>query len=60
MVVIDLVVCGIDIEGVLYVINVEVLYELDFFIYWVGCIGCNGLNGIVIILYLLVDDEVII
>lgn len=56
---IDLVVCGIDIEGISYVINYELLLDLDFFVYCVGRIVCVGYFGIVVMIYDLVNEEVL-
>lgn len=45
VIVIDFVVRGIDIKGVSYVINYELLDDFDFYIYCVGRMVCVGLLG---------------
>jgi len=46
MVVIDVVVCGIDVEWIVWVINFDMFGDHDVYIYCVGCIGCVGCDGI--------------
>lgn len=44
-----MVVCGIDIEGLLCVINIDLLWFVEDYVYWIGCIGCVGKLGEVIL-----------
>lgn len=55
LVVIDVVVCGIDVQDVLYVVNYQILKDYEMYIYCVGRIGCVGKNGKV---FMFVDEEV--
>lgn len=50
LVVIDVVVCGIDIFDVSYVFNFDMLCSGDIYLYCIGCIVCVGCKGIVILL----------
>lgn len=54
-VVIDVVVCGLDVVCIIYVINYDVFYDIEVYIYWVGCIGCVGCIGKVILLVILCE-----
>lgn len=47
-VVIDVVVCGIDVDDVIYVINYMIFDEEKIYLYCVGCMGCVGKIGIVV------------
>lgn len=42
LVVIDVVVCGIDIDDVIYVINYQCFEDEKMYVYCIGCIGCVG------------------
>lgn len=53
LVVIDVVVCGFDVEWILYVFNYDILYDIEFYVYWIGCIGRVGCLGVVLIFVLL-------
>lgn len=55
----DLVVWGIDLEGVFLVLNDDILSDLEYFVYWVGWMGWVNMVGIVIILYVFVEDVLI-
>lgn len=55
----DLAARGINIEGVLYVINAQIPKDLDFFIHRIGRTGRNGFKGIAITLYSPGDEYVI-
>lgn len=50
LLVIDVVVCGIDVLDISYVINFDLLCSVDVYLYCIGCIGCVGKKGIVILL----------
>lgn len=45
----DVVVCGIDVDDVMYVFNYDLLNELEVYVYCIGCMGCGGCVGIVIV-----------
>lgn len=50
LVVMDIVVCGLDIEELLYVVNYELLNVLEDYVYCIGCIGCVVVIGEVLLL----------
>lgn len=50
LVVIDVVVCGFDIVELLVVINFDLLFSVEDYVYWIGCIGCVGVMGDVLLL----------
>lgn len=50
LVVIDVVVCGLDVFCIIYVYNYDILFDVEFYIYCIGCIGCVGCKGKVILL----------
>lgn len=47
--VIDVVVCGIDIECISFVVNYDILFDVEFYVYCIGCIGCVGCFGCVLL-----------
>lgn len=53
--VIDIVVCGLDVDYLIYVINYDLFDSVDSYVYCIGCIGCVGWEGIVIFLINFVD-----
>lgn len=50
LVVIDVVLCGLDIDDISYVFNFDLLLIVDVYFYCIGCIGCVGCKGVVIFL----------
>lgn len=50
LILIDVVVCGIDIDNVDFVINFDLFYSVDIYLYCIGCIVCVGKKGLVIFL----------
>lgn len=46
----DVVVCGFDIVLLKYVINYELFYVVEDYVYCIGCIGCVGEKGVVMLL----------
>lgn len=50
LVVIDIAVCGLDIEELLYVVNYELLNVFEDYVYCIGCIGCAAVIGEVLLL----------
>lgn len=55
-VVIDFVVCGIDIECVNIVINYDMSFSADTYLYRVGRVGCFGIKGFVVMFVVLFED----
>lgn len=55
LVVIDVVVCGIDIDDVLYVVNFDLLNELESYVYWIGWMGRVGSEGVVVFFCIVVE-----
>lgn len=53
LVVIDVVVWGLDIFGVIYVYNYDILFDLDFYVYWIGWMGWVGYYGVFLIFVML-------
>lgn len=57
------IVCGIDVKGVLYVINFDMLFMeyggIEEYIYWIGCIGCIGYKGVVISFMMECDEFIV-
>lgn len=53
LVVIDVVVCGIDIFGVSYVYNFELFEVVEVYVYWIGWMVCVGVDGDVVVLCVL-------
>lgn len=49
LVVIDIVVCGIDISGFFYVINYDLFNVFEIYVYCIGCIGWVEVSGLVIL-----------
>lgn len=47
-VVIDVVVCGLDVECISYVVNFDIFIDIELYVYCIGCIGCVGCFGDVI------------
>lgn len=45
LVVIDIVVCGIDISELFIVVNLDLFNMVVDYVYWIGCIGCVGVSG---------------
>lgn len=60
LVVIDVVFKGLDFFVIQYVINYDMLEEIENYVYWIGCIGCLGNIGIVIIFINKVCDELVL
>lgn len=60
LLVIDVVVCGIDVLNVSYVINFDMLCKVDIYVYCIGRIGCVGVKGMVILLVEVYDFEMVI
>lgn len=44
----DIVLRGIDVDGVIYVINFDLFDEVESYVYWIGWIVWVGKSGIVI------------
>jgi len=44
-VVIDVVVCGFDVEWISYVVNYDILIDIEFYVHCIGCIGWVGRSG---------------
>lgn len=58
LIVIDLIVCGLDIVEVLYVINFDILDELESYIYWIGWMGWVDVEGIV--LFFIIEKDIVL
>lgn len=52
----DVVVCGFDVDGVMYVFNYDIFEDVESYIYCIGWIGCVGGLGFVI-MFVVVKDE---
>lgn len=53
----DVVGCGIDVFGILYIINYDVLYFSEDYVYCVGWIGRMGCEGVVYIFVILEEGN---
>lgn len=47
LVVIDIVVCGIDVDELFYVVNFDLFNVLEIYVYCIGCIGWVDVSGVV-------------
>lgn len=45
----DVVVCGLDVDWFSYVVNYDIFYDSEFYVYCIGCIGCVGCSGEVVL-----------
>lgn len=57
LVVIDVVVRGIDIDNIIYVINYDILFEKESYVYCIGRMGWVGNSGKVIIFIILYENR---
>lgn len=58
LVVIDVVGCGIDVKGIDFVVNYELSYTIENYIYRIGRIGRVGCKGIVVSFFMSDDCDI--